>query len=82
MAQRGRAASGEAWLFTDVSAASGNDVAMNGMGAAIGDGDGDGFTDLYVTNIDDAVLLRNNGDGTFSDRARAPPAWGGQDRRP
>ena len=67
----GRAASGESWLFTDVSAASGTNVAMNGMGIALGDYDSDGFTDFYITNIDDAVLLRNNGDGTFSDRARA-----------
>ena len=67
----GRAASSESWVFTDVSAASGTDVAMNGMGIALGDYDLDGFTDFYVTNIDDAVLLRNNGDGTFSDRARA-----------
>ena len=37
----------------------------------LGDYDRDGFTDFYITNIDDAVLLRNNGDGTFSDRARA-----------
>ena len=64
----GRAASGAAWLFTDVSAASGTDVAINGMGIALGDYDLDGFTDFYVTNIDDAVLLRNNGDGTFSER--------------
>ena len=66
----GRAADGESWVFTDVSAASGSDAAMNGMGVALGDYDSDGFTDLYLTNIDDAVLLRNNGDGTFSDRAR------------
>lgn len=65
----GRAAGGASWVFTDVSAATGTDVAMNGMGLALGDYDLDGFTDFYVTNIDDAVLLRNNGDGTFSDRA-------------
>ena len=64
----GRAASGESWVFTDVSAASGTDVAINGMGLALGDYDLDGFTDFYITNIDDAVLLRNNGDGTFSER--------------
>ena len=67
----GGAADGDSWVFTDVSAASGTDVAMNGMGIALGDYDRDGFTDFYITNIDDAVLLRNNGDGTFSDRARA-----------
>ena len=55
--------------FTDVSAASGTDVAMNGMG--VGDYDLDGFTDFYLTNIDDAVPLRNNGDGTFTDL----PPW-------
>ena len=64
----GRAASGAAWVFTDVSTASGSDVAINGMGVALGDYDLDGFTDFYITNIDDAVLLRNNGDGTFSER--------------
>ena len=66
----GRAASGAAWVFTDVSTASGTDVAINGMGLALGDYDLDGFTDFYITNIDDAVLLRNNGDGTFSERTR------------
>ena len=66
----GRAASGAAWVFTDVSTASGTDVAINGMGVALGDYDLDGFTDFYITNIDDAVLLRNNGDGTFSERTR------------
>ena len=65
----GRAGAGGSWVFTDVSAASGADVAMNGMGLALGDYDLDGFTDFYVTNIDDGVLLRNNGDGTFSERA-------------
>ena len=66
----GRAASGASWVFTDVSTASGTDVAINGMGLALGDYDLDGFTDFYITNIDDAVLLRNNGDGTFSERTR------------
>ena len=33
----GRAASGESWVFTDVSAASGTDVAINGMGLALGE---------------------------------------------
>ena len=38
-----------------------------GMGAAAGDFDGDGHTDLYLTNWGANVLLRNNGDGTFDD---------------
>jgi len=36
--------------------------------AAAGDFDGDGWTDLYVTRIDDSdILYRNQGDGTFAD---------------
>ena len=67
----GPAATGGSWVFTDVSASSGTDVAMNGMGLALGDYDLDGFTDFYITNIDNSVLLRNNGDGTFSERTHA-----------
>ena len=37
-------------------------------GAAAADYDGDGWTDLFVTRLDDVdILFRNNGDGTFSD---------------
>jgi hypothetical protein len=38
-----------------------------GMGAAAGDYDGDGWTDLYVTNYGRNHLFRNNGNGTFTD---------------
>ena len=59
-----------AWTFLDVSATSGADVPMDGMGLAVGDYDLDGFLDLYMTNIGDNVLLRNNGDGlTFANTA-------------
>ena len=53
--------------FTDVSERSG--IARHigkGMGVAFADFDGDGFTDVFVTN--DSVrhfLFRNQGDGTF-----------------
>ncbi len=38
-----------------------------GMGVAVGDYDGDGFPDLYVTQYGSSILYRNNGDGTFTD---------------
>ncbi|MGI8996881.1 MAG: FG-GAP repeat domain-containing protein, partial [Pyrinomonadaceae bacterium] len=37
------------------------------MGAAAGDFDNDGFTDLYVTAYGGGTLYRNKGDGTFED---------------
>ena len=59
---------GETWRFVDASAGSGAAIPMFGMGLAVGDYNLDGFLDLFVTNIKDNVLLRNNGDGlTFTD---------------
>lgn len=40
------------------------------FGAATGDFDKDGFSDLFVTHYGGAILYRNNGDGTFSDVTR------------
>ena len=53
--------------FEDVTAGSGADVAGYGMGAAAGDYDNDGDTDLFVTNAGPNVLLRNDGGGRFTD---------------
>jgi len=53
--------------FTDVTEGSGIDVRTYGMGVAVGDIDNDGFVDVYRTGLDGSVLLRNNGNGTFSD---------------
>ena len=39
------------------------------MGITIGDYNGDGFFDFYVTNINENILLQNNGDNTFTDIA-------------
>jgi hypothetical protein len=57
------------WIFTDVSKASGADKKMNGMGLAVGDFNNDGHLDMAATNIGRTALLRNNGDGTFTDVA-------------
>jgi hypothetical protein len=53
--------------FTDVTDESGIDVRTYGMGVAAGDIDNDGWVDLYRTGLDESVMLRNNGDGTFAD---------------
>ncbi len=37
------------------------------MGVAAADYDADGYTDIYVTNLDRNQLFRNNGDGSFSE---------------
>ncbi len=53
--------------FVDVTAAAGVAGTGYGMGVAVGDYDNDGDEDLYVTNLADNLMLRNNGDGTFAD---------------
>ncbi len=58
--------------FDDISSISGADFSGPGQGASVGDYDADGFEDLYIANIGANQLLRNNGDGTYSDFT--PPA--------
>ena len=53
--------------LTDVTERSGIAVSGDGMGAATGDIDNDGWVDLYVTALGANRMLRNNGNGTFSD---------------
>ncbi len=53
--------------FTDVTAESGVGDTGYALGCAVGDYDGDGDADLYVTNYGPNVLYRNEGDGTFTD---------------
>jgi hypothetical protein len=55
------------WKFEDVTDAAGVGDTGYGSGCTCGDYDGDGDTDLYVTNLGPNVLYRNNGDGTFTD---------------
>jgi hypothetical protein len=48
-----------------------------GMGAAVGDYDGDGRPDLYVTNYGRNTLYHNQGDGTFLDVTERAGVGGG-----
>jgi enediyne biosynthesis protein E4 len=65
--------------FTDVTEKAGVAGGGYGMGAAVGDYDGDGFPDLYVTQYGRSILYHNNGDGTFTDVTEkagvAAPGW-------
>jgi hypothetical protein len=45
----------------------GCDLAMYAMGVAVGDADGNGFPDLYITDVAGPNLLLNQGDTTFVD---------------
>ena len=53
--------------FTDVSITSGTDVALSGMGLAVGDYDNDGDFDFYISNMGASVFLENRGRGNFTD---------------
>lgn len=53
--------------FTDASESSGLAHRGYGMGLAAGDYDGDGLTDLFVTNYGPDALFRNRGGGRFEE---------------
>ena len=53
--------------FTDVTAAAGLNVELQGMAAAAGDFDNDGRTDIFVTCVGPNHLFRNRGRGQFED---------------
>ena len=61
--------------FVDATARAGLGFDGYAMGAAVGDYDGDGDPDLYVTALGPNALFRNDGDGTFTE------VDGPQDRR-
>jgi enediyne biosynthesis protein E4 len=65
--------------FIDVTEKAGVSGGGYGMGVAVGDYDGDGFPDLYLTQYGRSILYHNNGDGTFMDVTEkagvAAPGW-------
>jgi len=65
--------------FTDVTDKAGVAGGGYGQGVAVGDYDGDGFADLYVTQYGYSILYHNNGDDTFTDVTEkagvAAPGW-------
>lgn len=56
--------------FSDVTAKAGLQGSFYAQGAAVGDYDNDGDSDLYVTGIQGNALYRNEGDGTFREVGR------------
>ena len=65
--------------FADVSAGSGLDVAGFGMGAAIGDVNNDGLSDVLLTEYGSARLFQNKGPSRFEEVTQASgidnPRW-------
>jgi len=65
--------------FTDVTDKARVPGGGYGQGVAVGDYDGDGFPDIYVTQYGRSILYHNNGDGTFTDVTEkagvAAPGW-------
>lgn len=61
--------------FTDVSISSGSNVIIDAMSVTIDDYNSDGYLDIFMTNTPEdistplpgSLLLRNNGDETFTD---------------
>jgi len=53
--------------FTDLTDKAGVAAGGYGMGVAVGDYDGDGLPDMFVSQYGRSILYHNNGDGTFSD---------------
>jgi hypothetical protein len=53
--------------YADVTAGSGLDVSLYGMGVAVGDFDNDGLPDLFVTAVGLNHLFHNLGGGRFAD---------------
>ncbi|MFN3151607.1 CRTAC1 family protein [Bremerella sp.] len=65
--------------FTDVTEGSGIDIECYGMGTAVGDFDGDGLVDIYLTALGRNYLFKNLGEGKFQELAEEVGVAGGED---
>jgi enediyne biosynthesis protein E4 len=65
--------------FADVTAGSGLDVSLYGMGVAMGDYDNDGWVDVFITAVGGNRLFRNLGNGQFEDVTGRAGVGGGTD---
>ena len=65
--------------FTDVTAGSGLDLSLYGMGVACGDFDNDGRVDVFITAVGGNHLFHNLGGGKFADVTVAAGVGGGTD---
>ncbi|MDE0423170.1 MAG: CRTAC1 family protein [Gammaproteobacteria bacterium] len=67
--------------FEDVTETAALDAVLYGMGVAVGDYDGDGFVDIFVTAVGENRLFRNLGGQRFADVTveagvgGSPTAW-------
>lgn len=57
--------------FIDITAGSGLDTEMYGIGVTVGDYDNDGRDDIYITALDGDHLFHNEGGGKFRDVTKA-----------
>lgn len=56
--------------FVEATREAGLAVSLTGMGAAVGDVDGDGSPDLFVTGVNGNRLFLNDGNGKFRDATK------------
>jgi hypothetical protein len=65
--------------FENVTAGSGLDVSLYGMGAAVGDYDNDGRVDVFISALGSNRLFHNEGNGRFRDVTDKADVAGGED---
>src|SRR6266571_4165203 len=65
--------------FSDVTAGSGLDVSLYGMGVAVGDYDNDGLVDVFITGVGGNRLFHNEGHGKFREVTQAAGVGGALD---